>query len=407
MNKYVVLQPIKDKENNIFAFEMMYEVDKMDIYNCAEDFQAADAISNFFMQNNHMIPEGSLTFITFTPNLLFKNVPRIFESKDLVIQIDDNAIIHPLYNNLISKYRKEGYKIALNNFQFTPRYFAIMDSIDYIRVDFKNENHLSIENLISMSKGLGKRCIATGIETKEDFDFAMSTDVDYLQGLYVSQKAKVQARKTEYMQENFFRLIVEVTKDDADLNKVEEIISLDAGLTYSVLKLVNSPYFALKNRATSISQALTLLGLVQLKRWVYLLSFKNENDVQSEDVLKTSLLRANFCSELLKYAKNMPINKNEAYLLGMFSTLDSLFDAPLNELLDGIYVSDEIKGALLNFEGRCGTLYKLVLSYEKADWNDMKKYTDELEIPRNVIAQVYFDCVEEVNSIWKNTSMND
>lgn len=407
MNKYVVLQPIKDKENNIFAFEMMYEVDKMDIYNCAEDFQAADAISNFFMQNNHMIPEGSLTFITFTPNLLFKNVPRIFESKDLVIQIDDNAIIHPLYNNLISKYRKEGYKIALNNFQFTPRYFAIMDSIDYIRVDFKNENHLSIENLISMSKGLGKRCIATGIETKEDYDFAMSTDVDYLQGLYISQKAKVQARKTEYMQENFFRLIVEVTKDDADLNKVEEIISLDAGLTYSVLKLVNSPYFALKNRATSISQALTLLGLVQLKRWVYLLSFKNENDVQSEDVLKTSLLRANFCSELLKYAKNMPINKNEAYLLGMFSTLDSLFDAPLNELLDGIYVSDEIKGALLNFEGRCGTLYKLVLSYEKADWNDMKKYTDELEIPRNVIAQVYFDCVEEVNSIWKNTSMND
>ncbi len=405
MNKYVVLQPIKDKENNIFAYEMMYEVDKLDIYNYAEDFQAADAISNFFMQNNHMLSEGTLTFITFTPNLLFKNVPRIFESQDLVIQIDDNAIIHPLYNNLISKYRKEGYKIALNNFQFTPKYFAIIDSIDYIKVDFRNENHVSIENLISMAKGLRKKCIATEVETKEDYDFAMSTNVDYLQGSYVSQKAKMQARKTEFMQGNFFRLIVEVTKDDPDLEKVEEIISLDAGLTYSVLKVVNSPYFALKNRATTINQALTLLGLVQLKRWVYLLSFKEENDIQSEEILKTSFLRANFCSELLKFAKDMPINKNEAYLMGMFSTLDSLFDAPLSELLEGIYVSNEVKNALLNFEGRCGTLYKLVLSYEKADWNMLKKYADELQIPRNVIAQVYFDCVEEVNNTWNNTFM--
>lgn len=402
MNKYVVLQPIKDRGNNIFAYEMMYDVDKMDIYNNAEDYQAADAISDFFMQNNHMLSDGRLTFITFTPNLLFKNVPRIFESKDLVIQIEDSAVIHPLYNNLISKYRKEGYKIAANNFQFTPQYFAIIDSIDYIKINFKNANHSSIDNLISMAKGLNKKCIATGIDTKDEYDHAMSTDVDFVEGTYISQKSKMHTRKTEFMQGNFFRLIVEVTKDDPDLDKVEEIISLDAGLTYSILKVVNSPYFALKNMASTINQALTLLGMVQLKRWVYLLSFKEENDIQSEEILKTSFLRANFCSELIKYAKDMPINKNDAYIMGMFSTLDLIFNEPLSELLDGIYVVDEVKDALLNFGGRCGILYKLILSYEKADWNKLKEYADELEIPRNVIAQVYFNCMEEVNTTWDN-----
>ena len=89
--------------------------------------------------------------------------------------------------------------------------------------------------------------------------------------------------------------------------------------------------------------------------------------------------------------------------MGMFSTLDYLIEAPLSELLDNTFVSDEVKEALLNYKGKCGLLYLLVLSYEKADWSNLKKYADELNIPKNILAQVYFDCVEEVNNLWNNT----
>lgn len=404
--KYFVRQPIKDKNNKVFAYEIMYDLDKMDTYNQENDFHAADTISNFLMQNTTKVMNEGLIFINFTPNLLFKNVPKIFEAQNLVIQIEDNVIIHPLLNNLISKYKKEGYRIAANNFQFNPKYFAMIDSIDYIKIDFKNESRVSVGNLISISKGLNKKCIATGVDSKEAYEIAIASGVDYFQGSYISGISKLKGRETEFIQGNFFRLIVEVTKDDPDLDMVEGIISRDAGLSYSILKVVNSPYFALKNRATTIKQALTLIGLVQLKRWVYILSFKEENEPKSEEILKISFLRATFCSELSKYAKGLTIDKNEAYLMGMFSTLDSLIDAPLKELLDGICISDEIKNALLYFEGKCGALYNFILSYEKADWISLKIYADELEIPRNIIAQVYFDCVEDVNNIWQNAFVN-
>lgn len=402
MNKYVVLQPIKDKESNIFAYEMVYEVEKMDIYNYAEDCQAADAISEFFMQSNQLIADGFLTFITFTPNLLFKKIPKIFESEDLVIQIDESAIIHPLYNKLISEYKKEGYKIALNNFRFTPQYFNIIDSIDYIKIDFRKGKRVSIENLICMAKGLNKKCIALGIETENEYENAMSSGVDYLQGSYTARKTVIETSKKEFKQDNFFKLIVEVTKEDADFDRVEEIMSVDARLTYSILKIVNSPYFSLRHRITTIHQALMMLGLVQLKRWVYLLSFKEDNDSKSDEILKTSFLRASLCSELIKTAKDIPINKNEAYLMGMFSTLNILIGAPLGELLDEIFIADEVRDALLSFKGRCGTLYKLVISYEMADWKTMKSCAKELEIPINVITQTYSSCVDEVNTIWNS-----
>ena len=135
------------------------------------------------------------------------------------------------------------------------------------------------------------------------------------------------------------------------------MIAADASLSYGLLKMVNSAYFALRHRATTIRQAIMTLGLGQLKQWIYLLSAsnaENEVDAGSEEFLKRSFMRANFCSELMKHAKDMPISRSEAYLMGMFSTLNYLIDAPLEEILEEVPVADEIKAALIRKEGRCG-----------------------------------------------------
>ena len=124
-------------------------------------------------------------------------------------------------------------------------------------------------------------------------------------------------------------------------------------------------------------------------------------DPGPEEFLKRSFLRANFCSELMNHAKDMPISKAEAYLMGMFSTLNYLIDAPMEEILAEVPVADEIKAALLNREGRCGKLYELVLSYEAADWERITVLAEELGIPDNMMTSIYFICMENVNTLWE------
>ena len=97
----------------------------------------------------------------------------------------------------------------------------------------------------------------------------------------------------------------------------------------------------------------------------------------------------------------MPISRPEAYLLGMFSTLNNLIDAPLEEILAEVPVADEIKKALLYKEGRCGKLYELILSYEAADWHKITSLAEELGIPDNLLTSIYFYCVDNVNVMWK------
>lgn len=402
MNRFVVRQPIKDINQNTFGYEILFQEANEGLYNQTNDYAAADTISGFLMQNNDRVFNDKITFMTFTPNLLFKNTPKIFKQRDLVIQIEDSLIINPLAQVMIQRFRKEGYHFAVNDFQFAPRYFSMMEYIDYIKLSFDHSQIASLGNIIKLAKGLQKKCIATGINSKESFEAAKELGADYFQGTYMAQTMTTKANKMEYLQSNFFQLVVAVAKDEPNMDEIQEIITRDASLTYAILKMVNSVYFALRHRTSSIKQALVVLGLGQLKQWVYLLSFKQDGGGASEELLKTSFLRANFCSELLPYIEEMPISRSEAYLMGMFSTLGYLIDASLEEIFAEIPISDEIKNALMNHEGRCGQLYELVLSYEKADWKNIKKCADELGIPANVISQIYFDCVEDVNHIWES-----
>lgn len=174
-------------------------------------------------------------------------------------------------------------------------------------------------------------------------------------------------------------------------------------LTYGLLRMANSCYYALRHRVTSVRQAIMTMGLSELRQWVYLLSASNaENQMEegAEEFLRMSFMRANFCSKLMNYAKDMPISKPDAYLMGMFSTLNYLIDAPLAEILKPIPLCAEAKEALLQHTGRAGMLYDLALSYEHADWEKIDRLTGELGIPTNLLTSLYFTCMEEVNRVW-------
>ena len=99
---------------------------------------------------------------------------------------------------------------------------------------------------------------------------------------------------------------------------------------------------------------------------------------------------------------HFPINSSDAYLMGMFSTLDYMIDAPMEEILNGIPVVEEVKAALISKEGKAGRLYELILCYEKAEWGEIKYIAEELELPTHVMAQIYMECVDEVNEIWNS-----
>lgn len=405
--RYIVRQPIKNSKKQITAYELLY-CGENQAYGNSDDsvneFAVADTIYSFLMQNVDKSLKDAVHFMTFTTTLLMKKTPNLFEKDKLVIQIDDSVVIHPLALRFVQQYARDGYQIAVNEFQFAPRYLSLIDFIDYIKLNIKTTSESSVKNIVNLARSMNKKVIATEIDSKELYDQAIDLGVEALEGSYVAKQMATKAHSSGYLQSNFFRLMVAVVKEEPDMEEIENIISMDATLSYGLLRVANTAYFSTKHRVTTIRQAIMTLGIAQLKQWIYLLSSTNtdnEIDESAEEFLKLSFMRANFCSELMPYLKDMPISRQEAYLMGMFSTLNYLIDAPLEEILSTVPMPDEVKTALLQKEGRCGQLFSLVLSYEQADWSEITAYAQALSIPTHVLTNVYFNCTESVNATWQ------
>ena len=412
MDNCVVRQAVKDLHTDaIVGYELMVQEDKDSLYNPSSDSVAANTMMSFLSENSERIFKDRKTFMTFTPTLLFRNTPKIFDKDRIVIQIEDNIVVHSLSSIIISKYKEDGYHFAINDFQFTPKYFSMLEYVDYIKVDISNKmgetERRSVENVVEMAHGFQKSFIATGVNTKEVYEYAKELQVDYVEGNYISMATMSKTSKMEFMQGNLYQLTIEITRDEPNIEAIEEIVSRDASLTYALLKMANSAYFAVHHETTSVRQAVVRVGISQMKQWLYLLSFSsNDEENSSEELLKTSFMRANFASMLVKKLKKFPINTTDAYLMGMFSTLEYMIDATLEEILIDIPIVQEVKDALISKEGKAGRLYELILLYERAEWSEIKPIAEELGIKTNEMAQMYMECVDEVNDIWENVVGN-
>ena len=98
-SKYIVRQSIRDMTGRTIGYEIQYYGENQ-AYSSSEesssDFAAADTIYSLLLQNTDKVLKGSLNFMTFTTTLLMKQTPKLFACNDLVIQVGEDVIIHPL-----------------------------------------------------------------------------------------------------------------------------------------------------------------------------------------------------------------------------------------------------------------------------------------------------------------------
>ena len=207
MESYIVRQALVDGSQNTFGYEIIYTDNDLR-RDFTDDSTAANAIENFLSSmDSEKFLDGKVAFLTFTRNLLEKNIPKMFTTNKLVIQIEDSLITNPISQNLITKFKQNGYKIAVVDFEFAPRFFGILDIVDYIKVNF-SKNDPSIENIVKIGKSFGKKVIAYNVETQEQYNKAKEWGCTYFQGTFVSEKMPSTIKTVNHIQSNFFMLMI-------------------------------------------------------------------------------------------------------------------------------------------------------------------------------------------------------
>ncbi|MBK6981655.1 MAG: HDOD domain-containing protein [Betaproteobacteria bacterium] len=115
-------------------------------------------------------------------------------------------------------------------------------------------------------------------------------------------------------------MLRESRKDDPDFASIGTLIASDLGLAAALLKTVNSPFFGLVTRATSVQQALTFLGLRNVVRLVTGLLLKQAFPVsRGEEVSQHWEASSRFAAGTARLARELRCaDRDEAYTFGLF-----------------------------------------------------------------------------------------
>jgi EAL and modified HD-GYP domain-containing signal transduction protein len=260
--------------------------------------------------------------------------------------------------------RKNGYRLALDGFASRPGFEMLLPMFDVVKLDMValGRDQLS-EQMDRLDRYRGV-VLAEKLTTHPDHAFAADAGVDLFQGYFYCRPAVIGTRGIAANRVALMRLLADLQNPQAELSDISELITRDVTLSFRLLRYVNSAYFGLRGEVRSVSQALALLGLENVRRWTTLSALASIDGKPSE-LTRTALTRARFC-EVAGEAMKLG-NSSELFTLGLFSVVDAMMDAPMAEVVESLPFATDLREALVGRRGKLGMLLDSVTALEAGE----------------------------------------
>lgn len=290
-----------------------------------------------------------------------------------IVFLIDNTI-PPIENYIkrLKELKEMGYKLAVRKLAVSDfgTYAEVMKLADYV---FLNNKKIAIEKArIYFGKLYPQIKLCAGnIDTVEIFETLKETGGYQL---YEGEFYRVPVTKGEHvvapLKVNYIELLNVVNNENFDLLEAANVIGRDTALTISLLQMVNR--MTMNSGITTIRHAAAMLGQKELKKWINTAVANELYADKPSEVTRLSLVRAKFLEELSD-AFGVRNNSEELFLLGLFSVLDVVLEKTMEEALEMVTVSGNIRDALTKGEGPYAAVYEFMRHYEVANWQEVSR----------------------------------
>ena len=401
MEHFIARQPIFDLKNNVYAYELLFRSGLHNYFDCEDaDYAAASIIanSNLLFDLSDMIGDTK-AFINCTAKVLREDLMTTLPRKQAVVEVLEDVEPDDTIVAACRRLKDQGYTLALDDFVYHKNYEPLLEMADIIKVDFLLSDEAEQAKLAETMIPRGIKMLAEKVETHEVYENAKQMGYQLFQGYFFAKPIIISRKDIPTNKIQFLRILKEIHAPEVDFKKLALTIQSEVSLSYKLLKLINSAAFSLRHKVTSILQALSLLGLREIRSWVSLLSISSMADDKPAELAVTSLIRARMCEQLAQPCR-MGDRQEGLFLMGLFSLLDVLMSRPIDEILNEITVEDDITEALTGNPGPLKTIIDLVIAMEKGEWDKVSSLAEELNIEERTLPGNYLDAVKWAQEIY-------
>lgn len=398
MDVYLARQPVFDKNLNAIAYELLFRSGVMEsaVFDDPNKASTQVLVNAFSEIGLEKVTGGKTALINIPQGMLVAGGLPIGLQKLLILELLEDVVVDDQVLKMVKSLIEIGYKIALDDFEYTDAWKPLIPLASYIKLDVMalglEGTKQELEKIQACDTFTGK-LVAEKIETHEEFEQYKALGFDYFQGYFLCRPHVMRGVAVPASHNVITSLLSELSDEEFDVDKVAKILSQDPRLSYKLLRVVNSAAFGLSRSVKTVNETIIMLGAYELRRWVSMLAFSNI-DNKPHELMVTALVRAKMC-ELLAQALNRQ-HPGSYFTCGLLSMLDALLDKPLEDLVAQMPLSPELELALLNQSGDLGEVLKLVALYDGGEVDKLIKIT-LCGINLDTLREAYFQSLEWAN----------
>ena len=347
MKVYSARQAILNRKENVVAYELLYRGGPENIFPNIDPHKATSKLvmRTHLSQGLSVVTSGKPALINFSEESILTGLPLILPPKEVMIEILETVTpSDEVYQACLTLYH-QGYHLALDDFVYKPEWNRFLKLVKLIKFDIQATPLDEISPLINkLRKRKNLKILAEKIETKAEFLQAKKLGFHFFQGYYFCKPEMSENQEIDSSHAVLVNLMQECLRMQLNINTLSDLFARDVGLSFKLFKYINSGVLPLTQKVTSIKNALVYLGEVETKKLILLLSAGILAKDKPQELIRIAIVRAKFCE--LMTEKAMPELADAGFMVGLFSLLGAILDAPLEKILATLPLAPEVVSAL-------------------------------------------------------------
>jgi len=392
---FVSRQPILDATGKVFGYELLHRETTTTAPAGGEAAEAAgargltDVVLGLGLDT---LAEGKPAFLNFTRELLVGQAATLLPAAKTVIQLRRGLQVDEAVVTACRELHDAGYRLALD-FISDPESERLLPFVKFLKIDVRSMSTAAAATLVKRFSVGNAKVIAEKVESAEAFKEAKGAGFTLFQGYYFCRPITCRATALPQRKLAYLQLLAALRQPNVGVREIEEIVKHDMSLSYRVLRCVNSAAFGLRSEVTSIRQALVMIGIAPIRKWVSVWSIAGLTSGGTSELATVSLLRAR-CCELLGEKLGGRVADSEMFLLGLCSLLDAILDKPLAEAIADLPLPSDVRAALLGDDNVPRQILDVVIAYENGQWDEALEKAKVLGLTEDSPATVYSDALK-------------
>lgn len=368
-------QPILNVNREIIGYELLFRATDTATADVIDhDAATASVISNALAGFGFREVLGDkIGFINVNLEIFYSDLLEILPTDQTVLELLELMHLDDRVRERCLELKAKGFRLSLDDHSYAPEFAEMYRIVDIIKLDILEIPPEDLQGIVSALKQYPLQLLAEKVETEGQFEACLAMGFDLFQGYFFERPEVMKRNCLESSQLEMLKLLNSLT-NETEIGEIEDIFRQSTTLSFHLLTLVNSVNTGLREKIRSLRHAITILGINKLRHWVQLALYATaDSRGVNNPLLEMAAVRGRMMENLVMHRQGLCDMVEAAFMTGIFSLLDILFDASMDTIVKGLSLSEDISGALLNRDGKLGQLLSLAETIEQTNFGGVEE----------------------------------